>query len=99
MWAVLQWMGRLYVLTDLRILRLCRRVQRRNLRLRPPQGRRHPHHPHLPRKALRLGSIEIIPADDTCLPGGGETVKRPVEVDQKVQATIERAKQGACLPD
>jgi len=28
-----------------------------------------------------------------------QTVKKPVEVHEKVQATIDRAKQGTCLPD
>ena len=100
MWAVLQWMGRLYVLTDLRILRLSGvfNVEIFDCALRKVATTR------LTRtfreKLWRLGSIEIVPADDSCPPGVWQTVKRPAEVYAKVQSTIERAKQGAHgLPD
>jgi hypothetical protein len=99
MWAVLQWMGRLYVLTDLRIVRLSGvfNVEIFDCALRKVATTR------LTRtfreKLWRLGSIEIVPADDTCAPSVWQTVKRPAEVHQKVQATVERAKQGAGLPD
>ena len=100
MWAVLQWMGRLYVLTDMRILRLSGvfNVEIFDCALRKVATTR------LTRtfreKLWRLGSIEIVPADDTCPPAVWQTVKRPAEVHEKVQATIERAKQGGpCLPD
>jgi hypothetical protein len=97
MWAVLQWMGRLYVLTDLRIVRLSGvfNVEIFDCALRKVGTTR------LTRtfreKLWRLGSIEIVPADDSCPPSVWQTVRRPVEVHAKVQATIERAKQGgAC---
>jgi hypothetical protein len=99
MWAALQWMGRLYVLTDLRIVRLSGvfNVEIFDCALRKVATTR------LTRtfreKLWRLGSIEIVPSDDSCTPSVWQTVKRPVEVHEKVQATIERAKQGACLPD
>jgi hypothetical protein len=99
MWAVLQWMGRLYVLTDLRVVRLSGvfNVEIFDCALRKIATTR------LTRtfreKLWRLGSIEIVPADETCAPSVWQTVKRPVDVHEKVQATIERAKQGASLPD
>ena len=100
MWAVLQWMGRLYVLTDLRILRLSGvfNVEIFDCALRKVATTR------LTRtfreKLWRLGSIEIVPADDSCPPGVWQTVKRPADVHAKVQSTIERAKQGGqALPD
>ena len=99
MWAVLQWMGRLYVLTDMRIVRLSGvfNVEIFDCALRKVATTR------LTRtfreKLWRLGSIEIVPADESCAPSVWQTVKKPVEVHEKVQATIERAKQGACLPD
>jgi hypothetical protein len=99
MWAVLQWMGRLYVLTDMRIVRLSGvfNVEIFDCALRKVATTR------LTRtfreKLWRLGSIEIVPADEASAPSVWQTVKRPVEVHGKVQATIERAKQGTCLPD
>lgn len=94
MWAVLQWMGRLYVLTDMRIVRLSGvfNVEIYDCALRKLAGTR------LTRtfreKLWRLGSIEIIPVDDSCPPSTWQTVRRPAEVHAKVQATIERARQG-----
>lgn len=94
MWAALHWMGRLYVLTDLRIVRLSGvfNVEIFDCALRKVAGTR------LTRtfreKLWRLGSIEIIPADDSCPPSTWQTVGRPAEILAKVQATIERARQG-----
>lgn len=94
MWAVLQWMGRLYVLTDLRIVRLSGvfNVEIFDCALRKVGTTR------LTRtfreKLWRLGSIEIVPADDSCTPSVWQTVKRPAEVHAKVRQTIERARQG-----
>lgn len=94
MWAVLQWMGRLYVLTDLRILRLAGvfNVEIFDCALRKVATTRVTR--TFREKLWRLGSIEIVPADDSCTPGLWQTVKRPAEVREKVQTTIERAKQG-----
>ena len=98
MWAMLQWMGRLYVLTDFRIVRLsgvfnvdifdC--ALRRVAETRLTRTFRE--------RLLRLGSIEIIPGDDgATMPGVWQTIRRPNEVLAKVRATIERAKQGDCI--
>jgi hypothetical protein len=93
MWAVLQWMGRLYVLTDLRIVRLSGvfNVEIFDCALRKVATTRMSQ--TFREKLWRLGSIEIVPADDSCPPSVWQTVKRPAEVHAKVQATIERAKQ------
>lgn len=94
MWAVLQWMGRLYVLTDLRIVRLSGvfNVEIYDCALRKVGTTRLTK--TFREKLWRLGSIEILPSDDSCAPSVWQTVKRPAEVHAKVQATIERAKQG-----
>jgi hypothetical protein len=94
MWAVLQWMSRLYILTDMRILILSgifvadifdcplRKVGRtrivRTMKDRP----------------LNLGAIEIIPFDETMPIGMWQTISRPREVHQQIVAAINRAKQG-----
>ena len=97
MWAVLQWMGRLYVLTDLRVVRLSGvfNVEVVDCALRKVAQAR------LTRtfreKLWRLGSIEIVPLDDSCPTSVWQTVKRPAEVHAKIQSTIDRAKQG-CMP-
>lgn len=94
MWSILQWMGRLYVLTDLRILRLSgvfnpdifdcplRKVARARLIVT------------LPDRVLGIGSIEIIPFDDAYPIGLWQLIARPRQVHRQVVATIHRAKQG-----
>jgi uncharacterized membrane protein YdbT with pleckstrin-like domain len=101
MWAVLQWMGRLYVLTDMRILRLsgifnvdifdCPLRKVGQVRLCRSFRER----------LLRLGSIEITPSDDACPAGDWRTIKRADQVLDTIQATIRRAKQGGtgCMRD
>ena len=92
-WAAFHWMGRLYILTDLRILSLSgiynvevfdcplRKVARTRL-IRNIQDR-----------AVGVGSIEIIPQDESCPIGQWQTVARPQQVQQEIVATINRAKQ------
>jgi hypothetical protein len=98
MWAVLQWMGRLYILTDLRIIRLSgvfsleifdcplRKVARTRL-VRSMRER-----------LTATGTIEIIPADDSLPINSWSTIARPVQVHEQVVAAINRAKQGGCGP-
>jgi hypothetical protein len=94
MWAVLQWQGRLYVLTDMRVVRLSGvfNVEILDCALRKVAQTR------LTRtfreKLWRLGSIEILPVDDSCPPSVWQTVNKPAEVQAKIQSTIDRAKQG-----
>ena len=94
MWAILQWQGRLYVLTDMRVVRLSGvfSVEILDCALRKVAQTR------LTRtfreKLWRLGSIEILPVDDSCPPSVWQTVNKPAEVQAKIQSTIDRAKQG-----
>jgi hypothetical protein len=94
MGAVLQWMGRLYVLTDLRVLRLSGvfNVDIFDCPLRKVSHARM--YRTFRERLLRLGSIEIVPAMDGCTPGDWRTIKRPVEVLETIEATVRRAKQG-----
>jgi hypothetical protein len=96
MWAVLQWMGRLYVLTDLRVLRLSGvfNVDIFDCPLRKIADARIIR--TFREKLLRLGTIVIEPADQSCPCGEWRTIKRPVEVLETIQATVRRARQGGC---
>lgn len=93
MWAVLQWTSRLYVLTDLRILRLSGVFNvnvfdcplRRIARTRIIKSFRD--------RVLGIGSIEIIPMDEELPIGGWHLVARPERVHETIVATINRAKQ------
>lgn len=94
MWAVLQWAGRLYVLTDMRIVRIAgvfnidvfdcplRKVAQARL------------NSSVRERMLRLGSVEIVPRDESCPPGDWRTVSRPDEVLRKINAAVERARHG-----
>lgn len=94
MWSSLQWMGRFYVLTDMRIIRLqgvfaidifdC--PLRKIARLRRVTTTRE--------RVLGLGSIEIIPFDDQLPIGLWQTIARPRVVYQEIVKAINRAKQG-----
>ncbi len=94
MWAVLQWMGRLYILTDLRILRLSGVFKvdifdcplRRVARTRVIRSNRE--------RLLRLGTIEIIPSDENVPFGQWQTIAKPLLVHDQVVAAINRARQG-----
>jgi len=97
MWATLHWMGRLYVLTDQRIIRLSgvfwaeifecplRKVSRTRLI------------PTFRERVLRLGSIEISAEDEDKPCAVWQTIKKPAEVQERIQRAIRRAKQGGCL--
>jgi Bacterial PH domain len=97
MWAVLQWMARLYVLTDLRVLRISGVFTvhifdcplRKVARTRVLQSTRD--------RLLGVGSIEIIPVDDNEPEGVWQTIAKPRMVHEQVVATINKAKQGGCL--
>lgn len=93
MWAVLQWMARLYVLTDMRVIRLSgvfrldifdcalRKVARTQVTTT------------LKERLCGTGSIEIVPGGDEPFPSGvWQTVRRPVEVNELIVATINKAK-------
>lgn len=93
MWAVLEWMSRLYVLTDLRILRLAgifsvdifdcplRKIGATRICFTTRE------------RILRLGSIDIFPADPQMPGATWQTISRPRHVYDQIIATINRAKQ------
>ena len=94
MWAVLQWMGRIYILTDQRVLRI-RGVfsvdifdcpLRKVVRARMVSVSRE--------KLVGVGSIEIIPSDEAIPTAVWQTVARPKEVLERLRAAISRAKQS-----
>jgi Bacterial PH domain len=93
-WASFQWMGRLYILTDMRILSLWGVVNidifdcplRKVARTRLIRG--------VLDRLVGVGSIEIIPQDESYPFGLWLNVAHPVQVHQKITATINRARQG-----
>ena len=94
MWAVLQWMGRIYILTDQRVLRI-RGVfsvdifdcpLRKVVRARMVSVSRE--------KLVGVGSIEIIPHDEAIPTAVWQTVAKPKEVLDRLRAAITRAKQS-----
>jgi hypothetical protein len=94
MWAVLQWMGRLYVLTDLRTLTLTgvftidvidcplRKVER--TRLVQPVWHR----------SLGVGSVVLTPTDEAHPVSWWYLIDHPTDVLKQIDATIHRARQG-----
>jgi hypothetical protein len=92
MWAVLQWMGRLYMLTDLRIVSLsgvfnveifdCPLRQVARTRIASP----------LRERIFLRGTIEIVPRDETMWPTAWQTIVRPREIHEQIRAAIDRAR-------
>ncbi len=94
MWATLQWMGRLYVLTDMRILTIegvfslnvfdcpLRKVARTLLERTFKE------------RVCRVGSIAIVPQDDHMPVGAWRMVASPRRVHETIKATIARARLG-----
>jgi hypothetical protein len=100
MWATLQWMSRLYVLTDLRILRLAGifNLDIFDCPLRKVAATRTSFTTR--ERLLGLGSIDIIPSDPNCPIAQWQTIARPREVNEQITATINKARQGGvgCPP-
>jgi hypothetical protein len=92
MWAVQQWTGRLYVLTDMRILRIAGvfNVNIFDCPLRKVAQVRLVS--NLRERLCAVGSIEIISRDDSCPPGLWQTIARPQEVLEQIEAAIRKAK-------
>lgn len=94
--AVLNWAGRLYLLTDLRIVRIIgifnpqvhdiplRKVARTRLTT------------SFRERICRLGSVEIIPESDHWPWSVWQTIPKPVQVHEVITRAITRAKQGGC---
>lgn len=97
MWAAMQWTARLYVLTDLRIIRIAgvfnvsifdcplRKVARTRVIYTVRE------------RVFGVGSIEIIPGDESLPVASWQMIGRPVRVHETVVATITRAKQGGSV--
>jgi hypothetical protein len=94
MWAVLEWMGRLYILTDQRVLRITGIFSvdifdcplRKVVRARMVSSSRE--------KIVGVGSIEIIPADEAVPSAIWQTISTPKEILERLRAAISRAKQS-----
>jgi len=94
MWSVLEWMGRLYILTDQRVLRITGIFSvdifdcplRKVVRARMVSTARE--------RLVGVGSIEIIPADEAVPSAIWQTIAKPKEVLEKLRAAIARAKQS-----
>jgi len=93
-WAVMNWAGKLYLLSDLRIVRIsgvfCPQIQDIPLRkiARTRLVRSHQE------RLFRIGSIEIIPESDQYPWSVWQSVPKPDEVLETIRRTITRAKQG-----
>lgn len=94
MFAVLQWMSRLYVLTDMRILRLSGIFSPVlfDCPLRKVAGTRVSFTTR--ERLLRLGSIDIVSSDSQCGWAQWQTIYKPREIHEQIVAAIQRAKQG-----
>lgn len=94
MWATIQWVNRLYILTDQRVVRLSGAF---NVEIFDCPLRRISHTrvvKNFRERLLRLGSIEIQPADETKSPGLWQTISRPREVEAMVREAIRKAQSG-----
>jgi hypothetical protein len=94
MWAILQWIGLLYVLTDMRVLRVIGVFNvdvfdcplRAVVRTRLVSTVRE--------KLAGVGSIEIIPRDEDMPTAIWQTIPKPTETHERLIAAINRAKQS-----
>jgi hypothetical protein len=93
-WAVLNWAGKIYLLSDLRIVRVSGvfSPQIHDIPLRKVARTRLVCGYH--ERACRLGSIEIIPESDQWPWSVWQTVAKPEEIHETIRRTIARAKQG-----
>jgi hypothetical protein len=92
MWSVLQWMSKLYILTDLRVVALSgvftlnifdcplRKIARTRLLYTVRE------------RLFRAGSIEIIPSVEEYPIGVWQTVARPIAINDQIVAAMNRAK-------
>jgi len=94
MWSMLEWMGRLYILTDQRVLRITGIFSvdvfdcplRKVVRARMVSTSRE--------KVVGVGSIEIIPADEAVPSAIWQTIANPKEILERLRVAITRAKQS-----
>lgn len=93
MWSTLQWMGRLYILTDQRILTLSGvfQVDVFDCPLRKVADARLLG--YLPERTVGVGSIAVCPCDDDRPGTVWQTLADPADVHEQIVETIRRAKQ------
>ncbi len=96
--ASIQWMGRYYVLTDFRILRISSfwTIEKLECPLRKiidVQCVR-----TLKERIFRIGTLFVIPSLEGCTPWSWQMVAQPGRVQSRIQAAIARARQGGCGP-
>jgi hypothetical protein len=94
MWASLAWMGRLYVLTNQRVLRFSGvfHIDVIDCPLRKIAKTRVTY--QFSERMLYLGTIEIVPQDDDRPPAAWQMVRHPREVREQIEAAIRKAKEG-----
>jgi hypothetical protein len=95
-WAIMSWAGKLYLLTDLRIVRIWGvfNPQIHDIPLRKVARTRPISSVH--DRVCRVGSIEIIPESDQWPWSVWQTVAKPQSVHETIRRAIARAKQGGC---
>lgn len=95
-WAILNWIGKLYLLTDMRIVRISGvfSPQIHDIPLRKVARTRVT--ASFRERIWRLGSIEIIPETDHWPWSVWQTISRPKHVDETIRRAVSRAKQGGC---
>jgi hypothetical protein len=96
-WAMFHWFGRVYVLTDLRIIRMSGvlAVELFDCPLR--KIRRTRRRDTVPERLLRLGTINVYPQDPECcghVPRAWQTIAKPGLVHEQIVAAVNRAQQG-----
>jgi hypothetical protein len=95
MWATLQWMGRYYILTDLRVMAVSGVFQtavqqcqlRRVARVRVLRS--------IKERLLLLGSVEVIPQEEDMPIVLWQTVGNPGGLKERLQQAVARAKSGS----
>jgi hypothetical protein len=95
-WAVMNWAGKLYLLTDLRIVRIWGvfNPQIHDIPLRKVARTRKVSSFH--ERVCRVGSIEIIPESEQWPWSVWQTIAKPDQVHETVRRAVARAKQGGC---
>lgn len=93
MWAVLQWMGRLYILTDMRVVRLSGVLKLEIFDCALRKIARTQVTTSVKERVCGTGSVEIVPSDEACPAGVWQTVRRPAEVNELIVSAMNKAKQ------
>ena len=94
MWSVVQWMGRYYILTDLRVIRVSGvfTVDVQSYPLRRVESVKL--YRNICERLLNKGTLEITGSEGA--PIGWQTISRPKRVQERVQAAVARAKHNGC---